>query len=282
MDDLFGGGDAAPAADPAPATDPAAAADPFGAPAADPAPAADDPFGAPATPPATEKAPAMDDGGLDDLFGGGDAAPAGNAAPATDAAPAADDPFGAPAEPPAGDKAPAADALDDLFGTPPDAAPATDSPAGDAPAKNDNLDDLFGASGAAASAESVEELPAPKIRATNDLAVSQIIETAAQEVIESKKTTPAKRTRLQVVSLPRVVSIDPLSNTRVRTWIDNTGRFRTSGRVIEINATNVRLLKANGRTCTVPKSRMCPADAAYVKSLKTKINDARIAMLTSK
>ena len=45
---------------------------------------------------------------------------------------------------------------------------------------------------------------------------------------------------------------------------------------------NVRLLKANGRTCTVPNSRLCEADAAYVDSIRSQLDEARIALLSSK
>ncbi|WP_419189444.1 SHD1 domain-containing protein [Stieleria marina] len=248
MDDLFGGGEpAAAGSDAAPAKDAAPAADPFGAPST----------------PADQKAPAIDAGGLDDLFGGGeDAAPMGDA-PA--AAPAGDDPFGAPATPAGNDKAPAADAdLDDLFG-----APASDA----TPATTDSIDDLFGSAGNVATPENmIEELPAPIIDSVKETIAEKL---ATEEV-------SAKPLRLQVVSAPRVVSINPLSETRVRTWIDNTGQFRTAGRLIEITATHVRLLKSNGRTCTVPVDRMCPADSAYVKSLRKQVDDTRIALLTSK
>ena len=86
---------------------------------------------------------------------------------------------------------------------------------------------------------------------------------------------------LQVVSAAKPV-LRSLADTRVRTWIDNTGQFRTDGRLIEINQDNVRLMKTNGRTCTVPHSRLCEADAAYVKAIAKKLQLSQLAMLTSK
>ncbi len=41
--------------------------------------------------------------------------------------------------------------------------------------------------------------------------------------------------------------------------------------MIEINSDNVRLLKDNGRTCTVPNGRLCPADESYVDSIREQV-----------
>ena len=168
----------------------------------------------------------------------------GDPAPATDAAPAAD---AAPT-----DAAPAADALDDLFGASPDE-----------PAAEVSVDDLFGSTVTETETESVEELPAP-IRSDDFV------------------TTEAKNFDVQIVSKAITTSIDPLADTIVRTWVDNTGDFSTEGRLFQINADNIRLIKSNGRTCTVPTSRMSPADAAYVDSIREQIKLSQLALLSSK
>ena len=272
LEDLFGGGNAAPAAEPA--TDSAPPADPFGAPPADETPA---------DPPAP-----AGDGGLDDLFGGGDA-PAtmqpdvevataggddlfGGDAPQDAAAPAGDSLFGEPVEEAMEKAAPASEeaaaTLDDLFGATETIEPIEETmpvvtepaPVEEKPAKL-SIEDLFGAN-VTESVEvgSVEELPAP-------------IEVASAVEVKSG---------LQVVSIMPERSIDPLADTHVRTWIDNTGKHSTVGRLIEINPKNIRLMKSNGRTCTVPLSRMCPADSAYVDSIRKEIASAQIALLSSK
>jgi hypothetical protein len=121
-------------------------------------------------------------------------------------------------------------------------------------APTSTTDDLFGAVEAAAET-SFQELPAPVLN-------------------------PQPQT-IQVVSsvTPR---IDSLADTKVRTWIDNTGRFRTEGRLIEIEDDGVRLLKTTGKTCTVPNSRLSDADAAYVASVVQQLETSRLAMLSSK
>ena len=67
----------------------------------------------------------------------------------------------------------------------------------------------------------------------------------------------------------------------MRVWIDNTGKFSTEGRLIEIGDDFVRLMKSNGRTCTVPSDRLCPADAAYVASIVTSQDDIKVAMASN-
>ncbi len=142
---------------------------------------------------------------------------------------------------PAADSAPEAAEDDDMFGAP--AAPSEPSNDGAS-----DLDDLFGTN-QPSTYEGV--LPAPA--------------TEAMTIVSAKVTN----------------SMNPLADTRVRMWIDNTGTFKTQGRLIEINANFVRLMKSNGRTCTVPNDRMCVADAAYVATVKAKVEASRIAMLTS-
>ncbi len=250
-DDLF--------SEPAPAPAPADAApdmpadggldDLFGDPPAS-APADPAPAPAPAAP-----APAMPAaGGLDDLFG--DPAPA-DPAPAMPADGGLDDLFG---NPPAAQPAPAdkpAGGLDDLFGDPPAAEPAMPAdgglddlfgnpPAGDAPAGGDtpaagSLDDLFGQT--EAEVQPAAEMPV--------------------------STAPV------VMPTPNT---NPLDSTVNRSWVDNTGTFRTEGRLIEVTETYVRLAKTNGRTCTVPWDRLSDADAAYVRTIAPAAGDVTLAM----
>jgi hypothetical protein len=53
----------------------------------------------------------------------------------------------------------------------------------------------------------------------------------------------------------------------VRHWVDNTGLYEIDGRLIEITDVAVRILKDNGRTCTVPLRRLSTADADYVQQI---------------
>ncbi len=250
-DDLFGGAttETPPAEAPPTTPDAAPVDDLFG----DSAPAAE------AAPPATEPAPPAADSGLGDLFGDSPAAEA----------PAAEAPAATPPAESGG--------VDDLFGTPPtDPAPADAAPADDAP-KSDSIDDLFG--------KPAEE---PKTESTSidDLfgAVSAPQEYVAElpaPLVEDQMVKNASEQRL-VVKEKALVAVDTLSQTRLRTWIDNTGSFRTEGRLIEINSDSIRLIKDNGKKCTVPKSRLCEADAAYVESVAEKLEASKATTLISR
>jgi hypothetical protein len=151
--------------------------------------------------------------------------------PAAETPPAAaDDLFGEPAAetPPA--------AADDLFGEPAAeaAAPAGaddlfGEPAGAAaPAADESLDDLFGAPEPANAEEATP--------------------TAADDLFG--QVAPAAQQRLGM-----------------RHWSDNTGNFTVDGQLVEILHGKVRLLKENGRTCTVEMRRLSKIDAEYVQQI---------------
>lgn len=62
-----------------------------------------------------------------------------------------------------------------------------------------------------------------------------------------------------------------LDHTELRTWVDNTGGFRTEGRLVKIGDDYIRLLKDNGKTCTVPRSRLSDEDSDYVESIVQRV-----------
>ncbi|WP_160148152.1 SHD1 domain-containing protein [Rubripirellula obstinata] len=256
----------------------------------------DDLFGdPPADAPVDEPA-----GGMDDLFGD-PPADSGDAMPNSDEQPSIDDLFG--------DSSSQDDSniesmvseetsAEDLFGTPEPSDMTSDeifdAPSQEASEEADsdfNIDDLFGAASAptenvvadvSVDSNVIEELPAP----ADEVAVQEVAtqEVAVQEVATQEVATQEVATQevaVQVVS-KSVMPTDALDETRIRTWIDNTGVYHVEGRLIEIAGDHVRLLKANGRTCTVPNSRLCQADAAYVDSIREQADSSRLAMLTSK
>lgn len=55
-----------------------------------------------------------------------------------------------------------------------------------------------------------------------------------------------------------------------RTWSDDTGRYATTGRLMAIGTESVRILKSNGRFCTVPLDRLSAADFTYVQMVAKK------------
>lgn len=245
-----------PAAEPAPAEE-APAADPFDfgtpdEPAAE-APATDaDPFGA-ATEPTEPAAPAQD---AFDIFGDTLDSPAAEpSAPAGDGLddilgdiPGAEEPAAEPAE------APAADPFDGLLNP-----TSTQEGNQDEEQKRKSVfDELFGALQQVPTwyASAVEEAQCQMIAAQHDAAAKAVVSVAANK---------------------SVVSLD---TTEMRTWNDNSGTFSVEGRLILITETYVRLLKTNGRTCTVPFDRLSQADAEYVAKIAEAIStqDALIAM----
>src|SRR5690606_35171814 len=138
------------------------------------------------------------------------------------------------------DAAPAAD--DDLFG------PATPA----APAASD--DDLFGpATEPAAPAASDDDLfgaPAANEDASED------------DLFNENKFS---------LSVP-----GGLKSEEMRLWTDNTGKFTTRGRLIEVLDGAVRLLKENGRTTTVPMHRLSHADSTFV-ALQVRASQTQLA-----
>ncbi len=55
-----------------------------------------------------------------------------------------------------------------------------------------------------------------------------------------------------------------MQSEQLRTWTDNTGRFSCQGRLLWMAHSEVRLLKANGRTSTFPLRRLSAADLEFV------------------
>jgi hypothetical protein len=58
-----------------------------------------------------------------------------------------------------------------------------------------------------------------------------------------------------------------LSDQPLREWVDNTGRFRVTGKLVRVGEDYVKLLKENGRTCTVPSRRLSAGDLSYVTEI---------------
>ncbi len=54
-----------------------------------------------------------------------------------------------------------------------------------------------------------------------------------------------------------------------RLWTDNTGEYRTVGRLVQITKTHVRMLKDNGKHSTVAKTRLSKADLKYAAEMES-------------
>ena len=64
--------------------------------------------------------------------------------------------------------------------------------------------------------------------------------------------------------------LDTSTETPLRSWVDNTGIYRVQARLLQISTDSVRLLKTNGRTCTVPIRRLSRRDFAHVQFVASK------------
>jgi hypothetical protein len=145
----------------------------------------------------------------------------------------------APEEQPATEPAePASDSLDDLFGPPaakPEATPKEEP-------KADSLDDLFGPPAAKPEATPKEQ---PKADSLDDLFGPPAPKPAAADPFGMRE--PAE--------LP------------MRTWVDNTGNFQVTAKLVEVLDGKIRLLKETGKTTTVEMQRLSEVDRQYVQTL---------------
>jgi hypothetical protein len=155
--------------------------------------------------------------------------------------------------------------------TPPAAAPPAATPPATAPS-----DDLFS--------------PAPKTEPKSDAkatttqkpvekpanADTKPAEKPAAAPADADKSKPADKDKQD--EKPKTEEKDPLfgsapsvlheagglASDEMRQWTDNTGNFSCHGRLVRFFDGQVRLLKDNGRTTTVPLSRLSTRDLEFV------------------
>jgi hypothetical protein len=182
-------------------------------------------------------------------------------------------------------------------------APAAEEPAAPAeePAKEegddddaDSLDDLF--SGKSKSADELKEAGLEDASSTEASAVETKTTAGAVEATEdlfptetkpvapvkpakpAKPAAPEKRESKSedVEDLFGLLDVDSetsnVSTTKpiapeFRLWNDNTGSFQTTGKLVSITETHVRLLKDTGKYTTVPKERLSAEDLKYVNEM---------------
>jgi hypothetical protein len=66
-------------------------------------------------------------------------------------------------------------------------------------------------------------------------------------------------------SMPNVLhEAGGLASDEMRLWTDNSGNFSCRGRLVRFYEGQVRLLKDNGRTATVPLARLSTGDLEFV------------------
>lgn len=218
-----------------------------------------------------------------------DSRPPAPAAPAAPEAPEAAAPRTpaeeAPAVPPAPEEAPAAPQ------PPARPAPAPKAPAQPAPAE----DDLFGDPAPAKKpAAADEEIPAPAKPAApkadgDDLFNNVFSEPPAKPVSQPIEDMPAPVKKPEPKPEPKPADDnDPFADNislpvpSMREWIDDTGSYRIRARLVQVLDGKVKLLKSNGKTTTVPFSRLSDTDLRYVEQIQTHVQTGRPTPLAAR
>lgn len=238
----------------------------------------------PATPPAEKAA--------EPLFGNEPAATPPAATPPAATPPAATPPLTPPpASPPAATPPAAEKAADDLFGgapenasapatppaaTPPAATPPAATPPAATPPAASPGDDLFGTStkeepksgGATTTTQKPAETPpAAEPKPAEIPAAAPAGENKSKPADAEKKEEKPKAEEKDPLfgSAPSVLhEAGGLASSEMRLWTDNSGNFTCRGRLVRFYEGQVRLLKENGRTATVPLARLSTGDLEFV------------------
>jgi hypothetical protein len=177
--------------------------------------------------------------------------------------PPAEPPVTTPAElpetyaPPATESVtPPAESTDDLFSTP---AAETPLPV-EEPATPSETDDFF--SSPAEPAVPSTEAEEPTSQPTDD---DLFAPPAEEETPAEESTTPATDTDDLFNNTETILRMPGgLASHSLRHWVDNTGSFSCKGRLVRMLDGKVQLLKANGRTTTVPLARLSRGDVEFV------------------
>jgi hypothetical protein len=194
------------------------------------------------------------------------------APPATESEPAATEPAPAatpPAEQPSDDlfgpsseseTSTPAETGDDLFGAGPSDPADSEQPA--APAAEEPASDLFDTSS--------DEASAPADEGTSGGTESSSEQPPADDAAPAEESTPPAEDQKDdaddLFGGFGAILREPggLASDTTRKWVDNTGRYSCHGRMIQFKDGQVRLLKDNGRTATVPIYRLSQGDLEFV------------------
>ena len=211
----------------------------------------DDLFGQDADPVAADPVAAdsvrQDDVDLDDLFDDGGT----TTAPPT-----------APVQPePTGDGVD--DDLDALFDTPDTGGGGGDFEA--APSTDDDLDSLFDDEGGTGE-DDLDSLFDSDQEARDDMD-TELEELFGEDVNDDLDALMGEKDSSQPAQEEEVTHTVSFVDSAMpfRTWWDDTGAYQTVGRLLIIEERQVRLLKSNGRTCTVGFDRLSDEDLEYIQ-----------------
>ena len=136
--------------------------------------------------------------------------------------------------------------MDDLFGTPPGDEANEPLPETEPAPVEDGLDDLFNGSA------------------------------SAPATIRREETVATSSARAVGVRLVKSVPL------LMRHWIDNTGTYTTTARLVVVADNHVRLFKDNGRYTTVPMRRLSQADEQYVREHAADVQDPTVEQVAGR
>ncbi|MDP6558331.1 MAG: SHD1 domain-containing protein, partial [Pirellulaceae bacterium] len=78
------------------------------------------------------------------------------------------------------------------------------------------------------------------------------------------------------------IQSDQSTELIVRKWRDNTGLYEVEGQLSSIFDGKVRLLKSNGRSCTVAFRRLSKTDMEYVQQVALSMGQSIVDQLASR
>ncbi|RMF44294.1 MAG: hypothetical protein D6753_02945, partial [Planctomycetota bacterium] len=179
---------------------------------------------------------------------------------------------------------------DDLFGAPESPQPSADDLFG--PASNDegaSQDDNASGEGASSDLFDVgtgaDDLFGPPPTDASDSSSSLFDPAEIKQIPASTESDPTSDFDALFGDPPADAAEKDASAAiekalQLRTWHDNTGLFQVDARLVEVYPDKVRLLKANGRTCTVPLRRLSPADLGVVQQIAAIRPDAGVKFIS--
>jgi len=148
------------------------------------------------------------------------------------------------------------------------------------PSGTNDLDDLFNDSGRPAAppakpaAEPAAAQPDPEAEPAKPTPAPATEPPAKEAPIGEEPAKPSKEPAAPEESDP-FASL-PTPHEPVRLWVDETGLFEVTGRLVSIGSGTARILKSNGRHTTVAFEKLSDHDRFYVEATAARITSSRL------
>lgn len=154
------------------------------------------------------------------------------------------------------------------------AAPAAEKPAPTKePKPGESLDDIFNDGGDAKKPATAEAGPVAEPAQPTPEPEQP---TAEPDATEPSKEEPATEQEEPAASETDPFAVVPTPREPVRLWVDDTGLYEVTGRLVSIGRGTARILKSNGRHTTVPLEQLSEHDRFYVEATANRIASSRI------